>query len=192
MPKLTTTAAARILAERGIRTGFGNTPYHADVAHWCRVGLLPAERIRGHWYIDQAALEAFQPPHMGRKPLEPLELKTSPQNGACSAVGCNRKTKYNGRFCITHERRYYRQIERESYKMNVFEAILHNRLTYADFGKAIESLPNPSTDPRMTWRYDIHPNSTSIYFSKQRFYDSNIGDRVWTWDIDPQHVKVDD
>lgn len=110
--KLTTTQAATLLAERGIRTPFGN-PTAQTVAHWCKSGVLPAERANGYWSIEQAALEAFQPPHVGRPISKPLRLKTSPQNGVCAVVECKRKVKFNGRFCATHERRYYRQKERE-------------------------------------------------------------------------------
>lgn len=74
---LTTEQAAALLNERGVTVkGRGQRPHAPSartVEQWCRSGALKAERIggprRGAWLIDEAALAAFEPPAMGRKPL---------------------------------------------------------------------------------------------------------------------------
>jgi hypothetical protein len=68
---LTTAEAAALLIERGV-TVRSNPPTARTVEVWCRTGALPARRIggprRGIYLIDPAALDAFQPPTMGRRP----------------------------------------------------------------------------------------------------------------------------
>lgn len=68
---LTTAEAAAFLAERGVRVR-GNKPGARTVEAWCKRGLLTADRIggprRGIYLIEQAELEKFEPPTLGRPP----------------------------------------------------------------------------------------------------------------------------
>lgn len=71
MSKLLTTAeAAAYLTARGVLVR-GNPPKAQTVKVWCHKGQLPARYIggpeRGIYLIEQADLETFEPPKLGRR-----------------------------------------------------------------------------------------------------------------------------
>ncbi len=75
---LTTTEAAALLTERGVLVTGRGTPPHPPTARtieqWCRSGALTSTLVgvgrRGVRQISREALNAFQPPTMGRRPAD--------------------------------------------------------------------------------------------------------------------------
>lgn len=66
----TTTEAAVLLTERGVRAKDGGPVRPATVIQWINRGQLEAtkegHKYRGQWRIPRPALDAFTPPQQGR------------------------------------------------------------------------------------------------------------------------------
>lgn len=78
MDRLTTTEAAALLTERGLRSKDDGPVRPETVVQWINRGKFPGAvkeggKYRGEWRIPRAALDAFTPPAPGRRRKEKVD-----------------------------------------------------------------------------------------------------------------------